>query len=247
MKDELMILTPEKTVVTFRFATIGNRVLAHLIDLLLVLILVIGWSIWVHIPYLPAVIRNTLSGPIELLILFGYFILLEGLWNGFTVGKKAMNIRVCMVDGTPITFIAAIGRNLLRLADFLPSFYFLGFMVMFTTSDSQRIGDLISQTIVVHDRLPVLAGYVEAPHHAGIHPYEAYVGQLSGMTSAEYEALRRLCDRFPELPTKIQNKMIKEIWLPFAENHRIQPVQGLHPLYLAEATVMKYGREKGLL
>ena len=247
MLDELMILTPEKTVVSFRYATIGSRIIAQVIDLMIIICMMIGFDILLNMHFMPKVIRDTIAYPGFILIGFGYFILLEGLWNGFTIGKRILNIRVVMIDGTPITFLAALGRNILRLADLLPSFYFLGATSMYISKQSQRLGDMISQTIVIHNSLPSLTGYIQAPHHAGVHPYEVYVGSLKGMTSEDYNALRRLCDRFPELPAKIQDKLIQEVWNPFAENHGIRPIQGLHPLYLAEATVMKYGREKGLL
>ena len=67
------------------------------------------------------------------------------------------------------------------------------------------------------------------------------------MTIEEYNALRRFADRFPELPTPVQNKLIQEVYQPIARKRGIQPISNVHQLYLAEAAVMKYGREHGLL
>jgi len=243
-----MVLTPEKTVISYSLASVGPRMGAQIIDLLLILALELGVALAGE--YLLTVFGDGIIGIAAVLFVgipFAYFILFEGLWNGCTPGKKASKLRVKMVDGTPITFSASLGRNLFRAADFLPSFYFVGLVSMFTTSKSQRLGDLIANTIVVHEGTAVRFSYVSAPHHVGIHSYESSVGELSGMTLEEYKALRRFCDRFPELPTVIQEKMIREVWEPIAEKRKIQPVYGLHPLYLAEAAVMKYGRSHGLL
>ena len=111
---------------------------------------------------------------------------------------------------------------------------------------SQRLGDLIADTVVVVERrgLPL---YHPAPHAAGIHAYESAVGDLRGMTSEEYLALRRLADRFPELPPRIQFQMIDDVWKPIADRRKIPSYPNIHPLLLIEATVMKYGRQKGLL
>jgi hypothetical protein len=177
---------------------------------------------------------------------FLYFILLEWLWNGCTLGKKAAGLRVRMQDGTPITFAAALGRNLLRPADFLPMLYLAGVIAMFTNPRSQRIGDLVANTIVCYERRPSQQ-YSIAPHSVGIHPFEEAVGNLRGMSLEEYDALRRLCDRFPELTEERQRKLLNEIWLPFALRRNVPEVAGVHPLYLAEAVVMKYGRQHGLL
>jgi hypothetical protein len=175
-----------------------------------------------------------------------YFVLFEGLWNGQTLGKKAVGIRVRMADGTPLTFRAALARNLLRPADLLPFWYFLGFLAMFTNVKSQRIGDMVAGTVVLRERKPMPI-FSPAPYILGIHPFESHVGDLRGMNNDEYVVLKRLCDRFPELPTRVQDQLIAEVWQPFAQRFKIAPLQNVHPVYLAEAVVMKYGRRQGLL
>ncbi len=67
------------------------------------------------------------------------------------------------------------------------------------------------------------------------------------MTLAEYDALRRLCDRFPELDPEVQTSLLQDVWEPIAERRKVEKVPNVHPLYLAEATVMKYGRQHGLI
>jgi hypothetical protein len=67
------------------------------------------------------------------------------------------------------------------------------------------------------------------------------------MTLEEYFAIKRLCDRFPELPPETQKRSIGEIWQPFAEKHAIEPVAGVHPVYLMEAVIMRYGRQHKLV
>ena len=53
-------------------------------------------------------------------------------------------------------------------------------------------------------------------------------------------------NRFPELPPTIQMRSVDEIWLPFAQKERIEPIPGVHPVYQMEAVVMKYGRKRKL-
>ncbi len=131
-------------------------------------------------------------------------ILLEGMWNGqiTSSGRRAFGIRVRLADGTPITpSLAALGRNIMRPADMLPGLYFVGFLAIFTNSKCQRLGDLIAGTVVCYEKRAT-ALFVVAPHVVGFHPLEAQVGSLRGMTQEEYYALRRFCDRFPELSTR---------------------------------------------
>ena len=100
--------------------------------------------------------------------------------------------------------------------------------------------------MVTYEKRPV-ATFVPAPHTAGLHAFESEIGDLRGMTLEEYNALRRLCDRFPELPSRIQERMLAEVWRPIAARRNVPGLPNVHPLYLAEAAVMKYGREHGLL
>ena len=174
------------------------------------------------------------------------FIISEGFWNGQTLGKKAVGIRVRMADGTPVTFLAALGRNLIRPADMIPGPYFVGFIAIFTNPKSQRLGDLVAGTVVCYEQRAASL-YVASPHSAGIHPLESQIGDLRGMTQAEYYALRRFCDRFPELSQNTQNRLIEQLWSPIAKRRSVPSLPNIHPIYLAEAVVMKYGREKGLL
>ena len=254
MPLDIAVLSPEKTVLTYRLAGLGSRALAHFIDWM---IIIVSLYIMVMLAAAGAGVLGVVSSDLSEIVIgililimslypFAYFIFFEGLWNGQTLGKKMSGIRVRMVDGTPITFAASTGRNLLRVADFLPVLYFLGTVAMFVNPRLQRVGDLIAGTIVTHE-VRVAPSFSIAPHRVGIHPLESDVGELRNMTDAQYYVLRRYCDRFPELPLDVQNHLTQTVWLPLAELLGVKMKNEVHPLYLAEATVMKYGRVRGLL
>lgn len=257
MAHELFVISPEKTVLTYRLAGFGSRAFAQVLDILVILalLLMIVMASGLFFGF-GAVLTG--AGEISLgigtivmaLVLtlgpFLYFILFEWLWNGQTLGKKGAGIRVRMADGTPITFAAAVGRNLLRIADLLPGTYFVGLIAMFTNPKAQRIGDLFAGTIVLRER-KLEARFRPAPHVEEVHPLEDHVGDLRGMTSEDYWALRRLCDRFPELPKSVQDRMIGEVWNPISRRLAVPEQANVHPLYWAEAVVMKYGRIHGML
>jgi uncharacterized RDD family membrane protein YckC len=247
VEQELTILSPEKTILTYPLAGVGRRIMAQFLDIVIIFFLYLLIGIVASI--LSPLGQGAITG-ITLFVLaaipFLYFILMEGFWNGRTVGKLACGLRVRMADGTPIRFSSAVGRNLIRIGDFLPILYFAGLLSTFTTPRAQRLGDLIANTVVVREAKAV-PRFTPAPHKAGIHPFESSVGDLRGMTDEEYIVLKRFCDRFPELAPDVQSKLVHEIWTPFADQKKIAPIQNVHPLYLAEATVMKYGRMRGLL
>lgn len=250
MNLDVAVLSPEKTVLTYRLAGLSSRLTAHVIDFIVIVFGILGlnYSISLLFAFLPflAPLAVVFMVMFSTFFPFLYFILLEGFWRGHTLGKKVAGIHVAMADGTPVTFAAAATRNLLRPADMLPPPYFSGLVSMFLNPRMQRIGDIVANTIVVSSAAPKLT-FRLAPHNVGIHPLEASVGELKGMTDQQYYALRRFCDRFYEIPPDAQFRILKELWEPLATQLRIRTEVTTHPIYYAEAVVMKYGRLRGLL
>lgn len=155
---EASVVTPEHVMLRFQTAGLGSRAAAQLIDS--VILLLVNLTVFI-------VIGIVLFGKEDIFFLdsdgyaiavvilllfvlnFGYFLLLEALWSGRTVGKKWMGIRVIRDNGQPATFLSSTIRNLFRIVDTLPSGYFLGALVSFFHPRDKRIGDLVAGTIVV--------------------------------------------------------------------------------------------------
>ncbi len=89
---------------------------------------------------------------------WGYYVFCEMIWGGRTPGKRAMHLRVVGETGHPITFRQSIMRNLLRAADFLPTMYALGALVMGRDERFRRLGDLAAGTMVVVEDRHVVGG-----------------------------------------------------------------------------------------
>ena len=84
---------------------------------------------------------------IFLIVIFAYFILLEGL-TGVTIGKLILGLKVLSVDSKKITLRQSVIRNLGRLLDGLPMLNILGIVSIARSPIKQRIGDKIAKTIV---------------------------------------------------------------------------------------------------
>ncbi len=141
------VSTPEGVELSLRLAGPVPRALAWLIDL--------AWRLALYIALASAL---TPLGDVGAGILFISLFVLEWLapawfevvFDGATPGKKALGIRVLRDDGAPIDVAAALTRNLLRAADFLPLLYLGGLVAMLMSSRFQRLGDRVAGSIVVH-------------------------------------------------------------------------------------------------
>lgn len=126
----------------------GSRVLAVVVDL--ILLAVVGGILTAPINAIPRV-GASLSGALGAVLAFAYFVYLEGTY-GQTFGKKLLGLVVVEEGGSACDYEAAVVRNLLRYIDWLPAFYLLGVVVMLFSDDSQRLGDIVGDTLVVRTR-----------------------------------------------------------------------------------------------
>lgn len=90
-----------------------------------------------------------------LILIFGlewfYPVAFELTPSGATPGKRVFGLRVVMDNGLPVTAAAAVTRNLLRAADFLPFGYGFGIVSVLLRRDCKRLGDIAAGTLVLHE------------------------------------------------------------------------------------------------
>jgi uncharacterized RDD family membrane protein YckC len=83
-----------------------------------------------------------------LVVMFLYFVLLEGL-AGATLGKRLVRLRVVGVHGPHVGLPRALLRNILRIVDGLPALGILGAILIATSVERARLGDRVAETRVV--------------------------------------------------------------------------------------------------
>ncbi|HEX4545374.1 MAG TPA: RDD family protein [Candidatus Acidoferrum sp.] len=157
--DKLTIDTPEQTALDFAIAGIGSRFLALALDALIQMLVGIVVGIGGGMALAAIAVgspRASLWGVAVLvlfyfLLYFGYFAFFEIIWNGQTPGKRKIGIRVIKDSGRPLTPSESIGRNLMRIVDWLPAFYAVGMVSAIFTKENKRLGDLVVGSLVVRE------------------------------------------------------------------------------------------------
>jgi len=86
---------------------------------------------------------------IFLVVIFLYFVLLEGLAGG-TAGKRLLRLRVVVTNGVRVGLGKALVRNVLRVVDGLPALGILGALLITRSPEKARFGDRVAGTRVIH-------------------------------------------------------------------------------------------------
>jgi uncharacterized RDD family membrane protein YckC len=150
--DRISVTTPERVAVEYEVAGVGTRMLAQVIDWLILLVGNFVVLVFVGIATGGSGVAGSVGAAVAIVLsgasFIGYFLICEWRW-GASIGKRALRARVVTEYGAPIGFADSVTRNLLRIVDFLPVFYLLGGVLAITSARSQRLGDRAAGTLVV--------------------------------------------------------------------------------------------------
>lgn len=151
-EEFLSIDTPENVIFGYEVAGIGSRFMAAFVDTLIFLVLqLIVYVVMASLLDLEgAGIITVVLSALAFIFSWGYYVFFEMAWNGQTPGKYWVGLRVIRNDGSPVTLIESVIRNLIRPIDFLPFGYAIGLITMFLNRQASRLGDLAAGTLVVY-------------------------------------------------------------------------------------------------
>jgi uncharacterized membrane protein SpoIIM required for sporulation/uncharacterized RDD family membrane protein YckC len=196
--------TPELVILTYSVAGVGSRVAAGLTDLLICMGMLFAIAVTVVMlggrlslaSDLTASWGTALLILAQFVILWGYYVLFEGLMDGQTPGKRMHRLRVVRDGGYSVTFGVSAVRNLVRMLDMQPGvFYLVGLTSLFFTKRGRRLGDLVAGTIVVREDVRPLA----APERDWSDRATGAAALQTALSEDEYAVLARFADRWSAL------------------------------------------------
>ena len=150
--------TPEQTRLELRIAPFGSRIVAALLDYLLLFGIILGLSLGALAVIFALDIDNA-SNQVESFIFYYlsalglalfiihtfFFVFMELKNEGQTFGKRLLRIRTVMASGHGLTLGGSLIRNLARIVDTTP----LLWIVPALDPSRRRIGDILANTLVV--------------------------------------------------------------------------------------------------
>jgi len=263
MPYEYVILSPEKVELRYDLGGIGSRALAAVLDdfllfLMHALILTVVALLEANFQLTSNLAAGVgegwlIGGYIFFLFLswFGYYIGFEIMWNGQTIGKRLLGLRVIKMDGTPAAPAQIFMRELVRLVDALPMCLFgynVAGTVAFFNPYSQRIGDMLAGTIVVKERrtsAPQWRHLSELSER--VHPLEDLIPSVQPLTTNDYRAIRNFLDRRDQFAPEVRHHLADSLFAQVSEKLSLMLPPDTPVEQVLEAVVRKFARERGLL
>ncbi|UUC45484.1 RDD family protein [Flavobacterium cerinum] len=154
--SELSIVTTQNVSISFKTATIGERIVAEILDTLVkiayfIVVIYVLFYLFDLNKYFNGADQWTISAILMLLALpvMLYSLLQESLLEGQTIGKKVMKIKVIKIDGYQAGFGDYLIRWLFRIVEISIGSGVIGLISILVSKKSQRLGDMAAGTAVI--------------------------------------------------------------------------------------------------
>ncbi|MFC6861100.1 RDD family protein [Zunongwangia atlantica] len=152
--DNFQIETAQNIEIQQNSASIGDRILAYLVDFLIIIVYAIITALLIagfEADRFGEMVYYMVIG----LPIFLYYLLFETFWDGKTPGKSAMKIRVVKLDGSRPAFVNYLIRWLLRVIDISLGSGSIAVVTILLNGKGQRLGDMAAKTTVISEKRKV--------------------------------------------------------------------------------------------
>jgi len=235
------IQTAQNVNIEYPVASVGDRVVAAIIDQLIMFGYIIA-MIFLYIWILNITEGSSMYFPVAYFVIwflpvFFYQLLCETFLNGQSFGKKLMKMRVVKLDGSQAGIGSYFLRWILAPIDIYFTYGSVGLVTMIVNGKGQRLGDLAAHTTVV--KLKAEAKLEDTILKTTPVNYEVKFPQVSLLSDNDISLVKEVLDMNYKKPdvevyTRIINKTKDAIEKKIGVN------TDLHPLTFLDTVLKDY-------
>jgi uncharacterized RDD family membrane protein YckC len=211
------IVTSHNVVIQYEMAPIISRVVASILDF----IIVIFYFILINILFASVLsvqvafddFNNVSILFLYILLLPGFFysFLCEALLGGQTIGKMALGIRVLNVSGDNASIGDLFLRWIFRIIDIIATIGALGLIVALSNEKSQRLGDLVANTIQIKLKPSKEFSIVDILNIKSSKDYVTTYPNVTQMSDQDMLLIKNAMDRLKKNPNDAHKSLVREI------------------------------------
>ncbi|WP_454059908.1 RDD family protein [Elizabethkingia ursingii] len=210
--NSIDINTSQNVNISFDPASIGERILAFIIDMAIkvayfvVIYLIIAYIFGLNLLKITdqwslMAIFAIISLPVNL-----YTLLFESFMEGQTPGKRIMKIKVVKTDGYQASFGDYFMRWFFRLIDIMFSSGLVGVITMVTNKHNKRLGDLAAGTAVI-----TLKSKYNINHTILVNLSQDYIARYPQVISLSDNDMRIIKENYVKAKNTFDQGIIKKL------------------------------------
>ncbi|WP_127844150.1 RDD family protein [Psychroflexus aestuariivivens] len=230
--SNFQIETAQNVKIQQNVATVWDRILAYIIDLLIIFAYAIVTSLIAS-----SLIGNPFENYASILVIglppFLYHLLFETFMNGQSPGKTALKIRVTNLDGTPPVFSGYLLRWLLRFIDINLASGGIAIAVILLNGKGQRLGDLAAKTTVISEKRKT--SLWQTPN---LELSENYSPQYPQVTVFEDKDIRKIKSIYDGAKRRGEHNIIVKLSQKVASTMNVEPKE--KPIIFIEIILKDY-------
>lgn len=220
--------TTQNVTIEYELASLGERILAMLIDLavvvggymiLLSIVLAFMDMIWAEHS------MTFMSGAALTMIFISYHFLFEFLGHGQSLGKRVLSIQVVRLDGDDVTAGDYMLRTMFYFVDLFSSGGVLGGLLISSTPKRQRFGDMAAGTAIIKLHSLNRFNLSDILNISSLEDYEPQYIEVRQFTEQDMLLIKSSLSRYQRYPNDAHRKLVydlaKELAMRVGENKRI--------------------------
>lgn len=211
--NEITINTTQNVNINFTAASVGHRIFGSIIDWIIkfAYIFAVSYLVFDLLNFNKVIEKFDPWSQMSIFIIiyfpvFIYSLVLESIFDGQTIGKKILKIKVVKIDGYGASFGEYLIRWLLRFIDNYIFMGIIGLISMVVNSKIQRLGDIAAGTAVI-----MLKNKITINNTILMDIGEAYIPTYSQVIKLSDNDIRIIKDSFQIAKTKSDMDTINKL------------------------------------
>lgn len=231
------ILTSNNVTIQYELASVGQRFIALLLDLIIITI----YSFIISL-IITSILTSTIRGgdwqdlersaeniqivqyTLLLPVIMFYNLVSEIFFNGQTIGKKVMMIRVVKVSGEPPSLGDYFIRWTYRLVDIILSAGAIAAIFVSSSEKSQRLGDMAANTTIIRLNPSTKYSVRDILKISKTSNYDPIYTQVTQLSDEDMLLIKNAIDRVKKFPNEANKKFVLALVQKVAEKLNISEV-----------------------